>query len=71
MGLLKLLIEVLDYFSTAIVFTIVCNIAYTMVVDFVISDEEDILKFIYNYQPEFKSLQFYKTVAKFIYNRII
>lgn len=71
MGLLKLLIEVLDYFSTAIVFTIACNMAYTAFVDYTISDEENIIDFLSNYRPEFKSLQFYKTIAKFIYNRII
>lgn len=71
MGLLKLLIEVLDYCSTAMAITVLSNMVYTAAVDYMVSDYEDVVTFLFNYTPDFKSLKFYKAVVTAIINRII
>lgn len=70
MGVLKLTIDVVDYFSTAIVMSIACNMIYSMAIDYSISENKDPWEFITNYSPNFKSLKFYKMIVMGIWNYI-
>jgi hypothetical protein len=67
MGILKLTIDVLDYFSTGIVISILFNVLYSIVVDYMVSGYEEPWSFIVNYSPDMKSLKFYRMVLEMIY----
>lgn len=67
MGILKWTIDVVDYFSTGIVLSILFNMAYGVVIDYMSSDDDDVWSFLSNYTPDFKALKFYNVVYKYLF----
>ena len=70
MGILRVTFDILDYFSTGIFISVLCNIGYTIIIDYTVSDTDDPWQFVKNYRPDLKSLQFYKFIISQIWGYI-